>query len=410
MNRNFIPGNGRGRGAYGAPQPPYGAPSPLPNYRQPSNPSRGGPNMGPQFQNSMPPGSPYGRGGGRNSPAVNPSQPNMAPSHMGGPPMQYGGYPQHMAPPQHQVNTPFLSPNASKPQSFQASALRHVSSSEGSDGRLQRQVGVSKATNLNVSAIDGHEEPILTNGNSQQQSMYPQFDPQSGYYQPYWYGGGPPPSPRPPYPSPYNAPQGAMPGQPPFHPPNMSRSTSTAGSERPSSSMGHPQTPSMPQAAQPSHPPSQTPSNFQPPPAAASANFVKPKKTSSAIKITDAQGNEVSFNKPSPTPAASAQPQTPLIVSTPSAPTPPPRAPSNQHVRTESKAAPTQTAEEKVKAFQEQVKRQVEEEKRQKEEAEAAKAKPEAAADETSWRDDTDLETEEWDVVEAGDVVVFGLC
>lgn len=139
--------------------------------------------------------------------------------------------------------------------------------------------------------------------------------------------------------------------------------------------MGHPQTPSMQQAP----PPSQTPSNQQaqaPQPSA--TQFVKPKKTSSAIKITDAQGNEVSFNKPSPTQAATVQPQTPLIVSTPSAPTPPPRAPSNPHVPSESKAAPTQSAEERKNAFQEQVKRrQMEEEKRKNEETEAAKAKPE---------------------------------
>ena len=55
--------------------------------------------------------------------------------------------------------------------------------------------------------------------------------------------------------------------------------------------------------------------------------FSKPKKTSSAIKITDAQGNAIYFSKPPPTPTTSAQSRAPVIVSSPEAPTPPLRAP-----------------------------------------------------------------------------------
>jgi hypothetical protein len=91
MNRNFGPPNGRGRGF---PPAAYGMPSPGPNYRLPPGAQpRPGPNMGPQFQQQMPPGSPYSRG--RNSPALPHGQPSMPPQHMApNPQMAYGGYPQ----------------------------------------------------------------------------------------------------------------------------------------------------------------------------------------------------------------------------------------------------------------------------------------------------------------------------
>ena len=137
--------------------------------------------------------------------------------------------------------------------------------------------------------------------------------------------------------------------------------------------MGQPQTPSMPHPPPPS---SQTPIHQAQ--TTSSTQFVRPPKTSSAIKITDVNGNPVNFGKPSPTPSTSAQPQTPVIVSTPSAPTPPPRVPSNQHNRTESKGV--KSAEETRNAFQEQVKRQMEEDKRKEEETAKAKQETEAAA------------------------------
>nr|POF18508.1 eukaryotic translation initiation factor 4 gamma [Quercus suber] len=205
-----------------------------------------------------------------------------------------------------------------------------------------------------------------------------QFDPNSGYYQPYGYpypqypNQGPPPSPRHggAYPNPYSGPQGQM--GPPYHATDMSRSASQTSQRPPSvSSHGGSQTPAPSSQPPPS---SQTPSNAPSAPGA-SSNFVRPVKKS-AIKITDASGKEISFNsKASPSPGAQTPSNAPLIVSTPSASTPPPRAASAQHGRSESKA-PTQSAEERKSAFAEQVKRQLEE-KRKAEEAAAAKTQTE---------------------------------
>ncbi|MBE7180375.1 MAG: hypothetical protein INR71_04040, partial [Terriglobus roseus] len=175
------------------------------------------------------------------------------------------------------------------------------------------------------------------------------FNPYGGHYDPYYYqqypNQGPPQSPRP-YPSPFNA--SANPMQPPFHPPDMSRSASQS-SQRPPSSLGQAQTPQQQQATPQAPVPSQ------------SANFVRPVKKS-AIKITDAQGNEVNFAKSTPSPAPSSQ--GPVIVRTE---TPPQRVPSATHNRAESKPVNSKTAEETKVAFQEQVKRQLEEEKRRRE-------------------------------------------
>lgn len=201
------------------------------------------------------------------------------------------------------------------------------------------------------------------------QGIYPPYHAFEGHYQPYgyptaYYPGQPPQSPRPQYPNPYAMPQGpAM--QPPFHPPEMSRNTSQS-SPRPPSSLDQ-RTPSVQQQT-----PSQTPVPIQQPVPTPSSNFVRPKK-GNAIKITDAQGNELNFNKASPSPGVQVQPQMPVIVSTPAL-TPPPPVSSNQHNRTESRSA--KSAEETKNAFQEQVKLQMEEQKRKKqEEEEEAKAK-----------------------------------
>ena len=105
---------------------------------------------------------------------------------------------------------------------------------------------------------------------------------------------------------------------------------------------------------------------------------MKPKK-SSAIKITDAQGNALTFNKSS-SPSAQPQPQTPVIVSTPNAPTPPPRASSTQQSRAETQPANTKSAEETKTAFQEQFKRTLEEKKRKEQDEQDVKAKAEKDA------------------------------
>ncbi|CAK1359870.1 Eukaryotic translation initiation factor 4 gamma [Cercospora beticola] len=205
----------------------------------------------------------------------------------------------------------------------------------------------------------------------QQQQMYgmPPYDASSGHYNPYYYPpqyyGQPPQSPRPGYPSPFQGNAAGM--QPPFHPsaaPGMARTPSQA-SERPASSLSHPQTP-----AQTAPVPSGTPGPGPATPVQ-SSSFIRPVKKSNAIKITDANGNAIDFTKPA-TPAQSSS-QGPVIVSTPNAPTPPPRAGSNNHNRAESKSAPS--SESTKNAFAEQVKRKIDEDKRLAAEAEAAKSK-----------------------------------
>ncbi|CAD0045331.1 unnamed protein product [Aureobasidium pullulans] len=139
-------------------------------------------------------------------------------------------------------------------------------------------------------------------------------------------------------------------------------------SERPSSSVGQPAAPA-PGAPQASPAPGT--------PAAASNNFQIPTKTKSkAIVIKNEKGEEINFEK-KPSPA----PQSPAIVS--SAPTPPPRTPSVQHIRTESKS--TKTDAETKSAFQEQVKHKEDADKKatqDKDDAEkkAAQDKEEAEA------------------------------
>ncbi|KAK4495733.1 hypothetical protein PRZ48_013001 [Zasmidium cellare] len=375
-------GAGRGRG-YPNAQPQFMG-SPGPGYR-PIPGSQGRPNMPSQFQGQGgPPGSPFQRGA-RASPVPGNAQPHMP--HMGGNQMHYPGYPQHLNPQTH-VNHPFSSALQPKSRSEStSSSLRHVSSSsdkKDSSSDDDAPILCKKPSPALKFSIDNSDN-VLT-GVRLQQGMYgmPNFDPNAGYYQPYYYppyGAQPPASPRPQYPSPFQGPPG--PGmQAPFHPPGtpaaMARSSSQA-SERPPSSLGHPQTPA-PNAPAPSH----TPLSNQQAPSATSSSFVKPTRKSNAIKITDAQGNAINFNKSSPATTSQAQPQTPVIVSTPNAPTPPPRAPSTQHNRTESKT--TKSSEETKNAFAEQVRKQAEESKRKeaeaKEKAEAGdKAKESAEQD-----------------------------
>lgn len=370
MSRNFAPPAGRGRGFQ--PQPPYGPiPSPGLNYRQmagqprpPSNVQHFQQGANPQYMQ------------GRNSPALRNAQPHMPPQH--NPQMQHYG--QHMNP-QHQVYSPSPSAILSTSRTASSSSLRLVSSSRDSkDSPLQAQVVATVARSAEARpAVAKVKEPALTDMTLQQMFGHPPFDPYGGGFQPYGYptfsyqqqypGQAPPPSPRPSYPGAFNNQTPGM-QQPPFAPADMSRSASQ--SSRPPSSIGQPQTPSLPNHP----PPSQTPVQNQQPQQPQSSAFVRPPKTSKAIKIMDASGNEVSISKPASTPStAQAQPQTPVIVSTPNAPTPPPRAPSNQPDRAESKSA--KSAEETKNAFLEQVKRQMEDEKRKKDADATAAAKAE---------------------------------
>lgn len=293
------------------------------------------------------------------------------------------GYPQHMN--QQQVYLPFPSATSSTSRHASATALRYVrSSSAKKDSPLQPDTEAAPAEPaLRPSPCEvDNKDYSLTIDAAQ---MYPGYDAYSGHYQPYYgygqYPGQPPQSPRPPYPSPYATPQSQM--QAPFHPPDMSRSASQS-SQRPPSSLGQPQTPSLSQ--QTPHPQTPAPSQSQQP---SSSAFVKPVKRS-AIKITDANGNEINFNKASPSPNVQAQPQTPVIVSTPNAPTPPPRAPSSQHNRAENQPANAKSAEETKNAFQEQVKRHVEDQKRKEQEERDGKAKSEKDAADAKTKSEKD--------------------
>jgi translation initiation factor 4G len=233
-----------------------------------------------------------------------------------------------------------------------------------------------------------HAQPFMPQGMQHQAQMHPSFQPQHlnpqqqalygmqapydpgyGYYQPYYpqgqYPQAAPPSPRPnnQYPASYGGPPNHM--SSPYHNP-MSRSGSQI-SERPGSSVGQPSAAAAPGA------PQAAPTSAAP--ASASTNFQIPTKTKSkAIVIKNDKGEEVTFDKkPSPVP------QSPAIVS--SAPTPPPRTPSVQQIRTESKASKTD-AETKT-AFAEQVKRNIE----------AQKAKEEAEKKATQDKEDADKKT-----------------
>jgi translation initiation factor 4G len=229
-----------------------------------------------------------------------------------------------------------------------------------------------------------HNQPQMYPGqphlNPQQQALYgmqPPYDAYSGYYQPFYpqgaqYQQGAPPSPRPnqPYPASYGGPPAHM--SSPYHNP-MSRSGSQI-SERPSSSVGQPAAPApgVPQASPAPGTPTPVSSNFQ----------IPTKTKSKAIVIKNDKGEELNFEKkPSPVP------QSPAIVS--SAPTPPPRTPSVQHIRTESKS--TKTDAETKSAFQEQVKRNLEAQ-RAKEEAEkkAVQDKDDAAKKVVQDKEDAD--------------------
>lgn len=190
--------------------------------------------------------------------------------------------------------------------------------------------------------------------------MYPGYDPTGGYYQPYYGYQQPGHSPGPQYPNQFRPPPPHM--QPPFNPGTPMARTASHDSQRPPSSIGHgPHTPT---------PGGQGPT--QAPPAQTSNSFVRPKK-SNAIKITDPNGNAVNFAKPAASTTSSSQ--GPVIVSTPNAPTPPPRTASSQHNRTESKSV--KSSEETKNAFAEQVKRKLEEDARKEQEKAAASAKAE---------------------------------
>ncbi|TIA15336.1 ARM repeat-containing protein [Aureobasidium pullulans] len=350
------------------------------------------PNGGPQTQSSRPNinfGSMNGPTGSpaiassvpaqQTTPNLSAANPNIiSPSHSPSPipqPAASGGKPPANLPGQN--NAPNFGSFGAENGEFQPGAAMAGSPGGGYRGRN------SPAMMHAQPFMPQHQQPMHAGFqphlNPQQQAIYGMqspYDPQFGYYQPYFpqgqYPQGAPPSPRPnnPYPASYGGPPNHMNSA--YHNP-MSRSGSQI-SERPSSSVGQPAAPA-PGAPQASPAPGT--------PAAASNNFQIPTKTKSkAIVIKNEKGEEINFEK-KPSPA----PQSPAIVS--SAPTPPPRTPSVQHIRTESKS--TKTDAETKSAFQEQVKRNLEAQ-RAKEEAEKKAVQDKEDADKKASQDKDDAE------------------
>ncbi|KAI9872039.1 MAG: hypothetical protein M1830_002128, partial [Pleopsidium flavum] len=376
----YPPQAGRGRG-YGQPYPHQMGYPPGPTFRPVPSQPRGAPNMAAQYQGQGRPLAPYQNSPHQaaRSPALtnsHPVTPQMGPVPMANPQMQpqhYGGYPQHMGPPQvkptssSSLQPPFLSQDA-RVAELQLHNFHNLPSP-------------------NLSPDSGYFEQFLIMRNQNQYGMPQAFDPSYGYYSPQ-YGMPPqmqympPSSPRPPYGMPPGAQQHYM--QAPYgnqqQPQPMSRTSSAMSvSDRPSSSMGQPQTPIITPAISHSHAPSRGTNT----PAPKSNNFQIPKRKSVGIVIKDPNSGAVKkFDKQPASPAPASH--SPIIVS--STPTPPPRTSSHdtaQHNRTESKTV--KTDEEKKNDMKDAIAKKIEadkaEEKRKKEEEEQKAAKDKAEAE-----------------------------
>ncbi|KAL1650397.1 hypothetical protein SLS58_001214 [Diplodia intermedia] len=370
MNRNFVPQAGRGRGYNGG----YNAPSPGPQFRQPLNQMRGPMPGGFQGQGG-PMGSPYRQ---NRSPAMTPATMQQQAQFANQPQMPHAAYPGY--PHQFQPNVKNKSPtlvsisgpvetSTTSRQPSHLALYSVVSSTE-----LQHTFNTQLSTFPTITPENGNFEDILTELKAQGfYGMQPQhLDPTqfNPYYQPapaYMHPGmpfqaGAPPSPRPMNHAPHAA-QPFIPAQYTApHAQSMSRTNSQV-SERPPSTMANPQTPSMTAASHVSHTPTQSSSSPAP-----SSNFTIPARTKSkGIIIKNPDGEVVTFEKKSSSPAPGPS-KSPIVVS--STPTPPPRAPSanSQHGRTDSISQ--KTAEEKKAEFQEQFQKQLAEERRRKDEEE----------------------------------------
>ncbi|KAJ5915179.1 hypothetical protein N7454_011291 [Penicillium verhagenii] len=361
--RGGYPQGGRGRGysqsGYQG-QMPY---SPGPNFRQPHNQPRGGPNMGPQFHGpnqgrplAAPfPNSPHQA---NRSPALanaHPTTPQMNPvpmAHQQMPPQPYG-YGQHMGP-QTVRNPPHdrLSRYPARRGNFKSNRGRRETNPGPNHGPL----------NLNLAPDSGNFEQILTlvkNGQG-----YPPYDPNYGYYnQAYGMGGQmqymAPPSPQPRPGMPYNpqAPgymQGQYPAQPPPQSTPLSRTPSQVSTDRPGSSLGQP-APAGASATAHTH----TGSRSSNSPAPAKPNFIIPSAKKSPIIIKDpSSGSVKTFGAPAS--PARATPS-PVKVATPTA-TPPPRtASASDHARTDSKVGGVKTDEEKKQELKDAVRQKIQE-------------------------------------------------
>ncbi|KAL2677941.1 eukaryotic translation initiation factor subunit eIF-4F [Phyllosticta citricarpa] len=391
--RNFVPQAGRGRGYSQG----YNAPSPGPRFSQPMRPMPG------QFQGGGPMGSPYRQ---NRSPAMTPATMTTQAQYANQPQMPHPFYPGQFQP---NVNMPLSSSvsevsisqtavNSTSASHQSQNSTRSTSSLSAksasfSSSQRQHQLEQELSTQLDsipdFSSENGGFEEFLTVLKAQNYyGMHPpgHLDPS---YNPYYqntgymhpgmaYPGAPaPPSPRPMnHPTPHGQP--FVPGAQyaPPHAPVMSRNSSQV-SERPPSTLGQPQTPSMAPASHSSHTPTQSSSS----PAPTSSNFTIPARTKSkGIVIKNPEGEVVTFEKKTSSPAPPAPSKSPVVVS--STPTPPPRAPS----ATDSSKSQKTDAERRAefqKGFQEQMRKTmvadeaVEKAEKAKAEAESAKANKE---------------------------------
>ncbi|BCR88137.1 putative eukaryotic translation initiation factor subunit eIF-4F [Aspergillus chevalieri] len=321
---------GPGRGGYGGRgrgysqsgyqgQMPY---SPGPNFRTPNQP-RGGPNMGPQFQQGRPL-APF-----PNSPHQASRSPALANAHPTTP----------------QMNQVPMAPPQMPPQPF---------------------------------AYGQHMAP---------QPAYPHaYDPNYAYYNPAAYGMGQmqymtPPSPQPRPGMPFNpqAPymQNQYPPQPPTQATPLSRTPSQVSNDRPNSSLGQPQPPAGPPGAGHAHNASRSSNS----PAPSKPQFVLPSTKRSPIVIKDPGSGAVkTFDSKGPGSPARGTPS-PVKMATPTS-TPPPRSNNGpEHQRSDSKA--TKTDEEKKKELRDAVRQKIEQdeaEQRRKEDEERKKKEDEEAA------------------------------
>jgi translation initiation factor 4G len=380
MNRNFVPGNGRGRGGYNQAYPnPSHSPSayrssPVPQPRHPAHPA----NVQ-SFQPGGMRGMPNNAYGNSRSPAQAPVA--MHQPHMNGqqPMHQYG--PQQYLPVINPVS--FRDISSVAPSSFIPSSvpiakgastllghngdvksrrpLPHVSAFK--DYKVHAQVErVSPKFSISslaseIIAVSGGFDRYLTTLKAQ--AMYG-APPQDYYYynQPYMQPGMPGMPYPPASPRAYNATQAHHPGGfipgPYMQPSNMSRTPSAQGSERPSST-------APPQAS--------TPLNTnQPPPVVSSSPAPhsrpeRPKTKGIVIKNPDGEiidiKAQLSSNSPAPT-----QSRAPAVVSSgagiPSISTPPPRSATETP---QSVPEVTTTAEERKRQFTEQFKKNLQIEK-----------------------------------------------
>lgn len=304
----------------------------------------------------------------------------------------YPGYPPHMGVP------------PVKPQSFIPSVYNIFSSSDQSIAQISLPTFLNTQQTPDLSPDSGFFEQYLTSRNQNYAIAQQAYDPNiAAYYQ--QYGMPPPPMPQ------YMAPSSPRPNyqmtqgdqrqyiQGPYgtatpQPQPMSRTSSAISvSDRPGSSLSKPQTTITTPA--PSHNPP-TSRNANSPAPTKKPEFQIPARKSGVIVIKDPNTGAIvkPFDKQPASPAPTSQ--SPAIVS--STPTPPPRVPSSQHQRSESKNV--KIIEEKKKGMQDAIAKKLEanlaeekrlkgqeeaklaEEKKKNAEAKALKEKEEAKAKE----------------------------